>query len=108
MTREEEIRQAAKEAYIQHISNGGYGSKYDFVNGYIACANKYNQWHKVTDELPPRRSETSCLSIKVFGSDGRDIIKTFYNYFHECWYVHYDEHYIITHWRELPELPKEE
>lgn len=38
MKRKEEIEQAANEAYIQHISNGGYGSKFDFVNGYIAGA----------------------------------------------------------------------
>ena len=92
MTAKEEIEQAAKEAYIQHISNGGYGSKYDFVNGYIACANKYNQWHKVEE------------------FDGQHDIG-FYDYKLKRWCVPgcINPYFTnITHWQTFPELPKEE
>lgn len=37
----EEIEKEAHEAYILHIENGGYGSKFDFINGYMACANRH-------------------------------------------------------------------
>lgn len=36
-----EIEEEAHEAYILHIKNGGYGSKFDFMNGYMACANRH-------------------------------------------------------------------
>ena len=37
----EEIEKEAHEAYKLHIKNGGYGSKFDFINGYMACANRH-------------------------------------------------------------------
>ena len=61
-----------------------------------------NQWHKVEDGLPPRRSEYSHLSIDVWATNGVDVYKTYYDYYVECWNKYY-----VTHWMPLPELPKE-
>lgn len=109
MTREEEIRQAAKEAYIQHISNGGYGSKYDFVNGYIACANKYNQWHKV-EKFPPEDPKHKGWSVKVIVINDGQYEIGFYDYKLKRWCVPgcINPYFTnITHWQTFPELPKE-
>lgn len=38
---QEEIKKEAHEAYKLHIQNGGFGSKFDFINGYMACANRH-------------------------------------------------------------------
>ena len=65
----EEVKQMAHEAYKRHISNGGFGSKFDFINGYMACANEHNQWHKVEDERIRKeliRAFKSFNSIKVW------------------------------------------
>lgn len=104
MTREE-LKQMAHKAYKRHISNGGFGSKFDFINGYMACANERNQWHNVSDELPPRIKETVNISKAVLVTNGLSYGTGYYNYNLNKWFCVGATN--ITHWMKLPELPKE-
>ena len=43
------------------------------------------EWHKSSDELPPRKSEDSHQSLVVIVSDGFDFEKAYYDYFYGTW-----------------------
>lgn len=65
-----------------------------------------NYWHKVEDELPPRIKETVNFSKTVIVSNGLSYGIGYYNYNLNKWFCVGTTN--ITHWMELPELPKEE
>lgn len=65
-----------------------------------------NQWHKVEDELPPRIKETFNISKAVMVSNGLSYGTGYYNYNLNKWFCVGTTN--ITHWMELPELPKKE
>lgn len=50
-----------------------------------ADSHPVNQWCKAEDELPPRKSEDSHLSLVVIVSDGFDFEKAYYDYFYGTW-----------------------
>ena len=90
MTREEEIRQAA-EAY--DTNNERY--QYIFTEG-AEWADSH-RWHKASEELPKEKGEY-LANIK-----GRP---TYCMVWFDGW--EFDNEPNVTHWMEIPELPKED
>lgn len=102
MTREEEIKEVAG-TYAKDTCNPA--SKRGFVDG-AQWADQHPHWISVEDELPPRENEFH-VSIEVLATDGEMIIKSFYDYDHECW-VCFEGRWCfatVTHWIPLPQAP---
>lgn len=93
--------------YIWGVHDGYDYALEEFENNRLkACANERNQWHNVSDELPPRIKETVNISKAVMVSNGLSYGTGYYNYNLNKWFCVGTTN--ITHWMELPELPKKE
>lgn len=63
-----------------------------------------NQWHKVSDGLPPCLKESSISNV-VLITNGYSFSVAHYIHNRHIWS---NECHNVTHWMELPELPKED
>jgi hypothetical protein len=106
MTRKQEIKQAAKEYCVCSSIKDAFIENPAFMMGAEwADSHPINQWHKVEDGLPPRIKETVNFSKTVIVSNGLSYGTGYYNYNLNKWFCVGTTN--ITHWMELPELPKE-
>lgn len=76
-----------------------------------ADSHPVNQWHKVEDGLPPvdKYRGIGYFSIETLFTDGKYMFVGIYSFKSKMWI---DRDYCfptgrITHWMELPELPKD-
>ena len=76
-----------------------------------ADSHPINRWHKVEDELPPvdKYRGIGYFSIETLFTDGKYMFVGIYSFKSKMWI---DRDYWfstgrITHWMELPELPKD-
>lgn len=78
------------------------------INCKIQLIDGNKQWHKIADELPPKPDEDSIFSDTVLITDGESVNVGYYSYVSKSWYSNNMLIYRITHWLELPQLPKKE
>lgn len=112
MNRKEEIIKAAEETSK---------AMWDFIDDDYTIPFKHgaqwadshpvNQWHKAEDELPPvdKYRGIGYFSIETLFTDGKYMFVGIYSFKSKMWI---DRDYCfptgrITHWMELPELPKD-
>lgn len=107
MTRAKEImKEAEKVASANTQSIGDWSAHFlGFVHG-AEWADEHPHWISVEDEFPPRENEFH-VSLDVLATDGEMIIKSFYDYDHECW-VCFEGRWCfatVTHWMPMPAPP---
>ena len=80
------------------------------INCKIQLIDGNKQWHNVADGLPPKPNEDSIFSDTVLITDGESVNVGFCSYVSKSWYNSSNHNliYKITHWSELPQLPKKE
>ena len=102
MTREEQIREAARRHDYDDVVFGEI-----FAEG-ARWADAHPHWISVEDELPPKESEYDGLSNNVLATDSKEIYESVYNHDFEEWFTH-DLWAInnITHWMPMPAPPSE-
>lgn len=112
MTREEQIKAAAKKTTGLFSYRNGYSTAEDaFIAGAEwADANQPNPWISVEERLPDRHpakfvnwSKEVFVAVKR-GREYRAYVDK-YSHIYKTWGVFGDE---VTHWIPIPELPKEE
>lgn len=109
MTRKQEITQAS---LIQEGVNTDKGMECFMLGAEWADSHPVNQWHKVEDGLPPvdKYRGIGYFSTETLFTDGKYMFVGIYSFKSKMWI---DRDFCfptgrITHWMELPELPKEE
>lgn len=106
MTREEQIDTAASRRANQYFHPVEWNEAYCKFREGAKWADSHPDWHKASEELPPRDSEcANKFSKKVLVSDGERITISRYDYEMDGWIVIDME---VTHWMYLPEPPKED
>ena len=106
MTRKEEIEKASKIRADQYSHHVAWNECYHHFKEGAEWADSHpaSQWHKVEDGLPSRIKETVNISKAVLVTNGLSYGIGYYNYNLNKWFCVGAIN--ITHWIELPELPK--
>lgn len=100
MTREEQIKAAAKKTTGLFSYRNGYSTAEDaFIAGAEwADANQPNPWISVEDKLPEEHTD-------VIVTDGSNVAHC--KKYGDGFYTNVGKCCNVTHWMQIPELPKE-
>jgi len=101
MAREEEMIKEHECAMNERIPENIRG----LMVSALKWANLHPDWHKVSDELPPKNPKYPTESIEVFVTSGTTIDTAQYDFQRAMWIGTIIQN--ITHWM-LPNLPKED
>ena len=107
MTREEQIKEAARQRADQYDHPSKWSDTYyGFIDG-AKWADSHPHWISVEEELPPENGKTQ-QSISVWATDGLTSGEFRYNFDTKTWTDMWGDPFDITHWMPLPQPPRKE